>query len=162
MLASSTFRSIACALDDELEFVYRLTREETTHPYEINVGDEIRIESFADPNLDRTLIVQPDGTVGTLRLLGQIRRPGTRCPTCATGWRNPTKSSTRFHRSRLHQSRSTRSSKTFGRRSSAAPAPVDKDAGAVYARRDNCPAGGRLGAGPGPDARRSKGRAGSA
>jgi polysaccharide export outer membrane protein len=59
-------------VDDELEFVYRLTREETTHPYEINVGDEIRIESFADPNLDRTLIVQPDGTV-TLRLLGQVR-----------------------------------------------------------------------------------------
>jgi polysaccharide export outer membrane protein len=59
-------------VDDELELVYRLTREETTHPYEINVGDEIRIESFADPNLDRTLIVQPDGTV-TMRLLGQVR-----------------------------------------------------------------------------------------
>lgn len=44
-------------VDDELEFVYRLTREETSKPYEINVGDEIRIESFADPNLDRTLIV---------------------------------------------------------------------------------------------------------
>jgi polysaccharide export outer membrane protein len=59
-------------VDDELEFVYRLTREETSRPYEINVGDEIRIESFADPNLDRTLIVQPDGTV-TMRLLGQVR-----------------------------------------------------------------------------------------
>jgi polysaccharide biosynthesis/export protein len=59
-------------VDDQLEFVYRLTREETAQPYQINVGDEIRIESFADPNLDRTLIVQPDGTV-TLRLLGQVR-----------------------------------------------------------------------------------------
>ena len=59
-------------VDDELEFIYRLTRNETTRPYEINVGDEIRVESITDKELDRTLVVQPDGTI-TLRLLGQVR-----------------------------------------------------------------------------------------
>ncbi len=58
--------------DDELDFVYRLTREETARPYQMNVGDEIRVESFTDRNLDRSLIVQPDGTI-TLALLGQVR-----------------------------------------------------------------------------------------
>lgn len=59
-------------VDDHLEFVYRLTRLETTKPYELNVGDSVRIESVADPLLDRELIVQPDGTI-TLKLLGQVR-----------------------------------------------------------------------------------------
>jgi polysaccharide export outer membrane protein len=57
---------------DELEFVFRLTRVETSRPYQLNVGDEIRVESFTDPLLDRDLTVQPDGTI-TLRLLGQVR-----------------------------------------------------------------------------------------
>lgn len=59
-------------VDDQLEFVYRLTREETLHPYELNVGDEIRVESFTDPDLSRDLVIQPDGSI-TLRLLGQVR-----------------------------------------------------------------------------------------
>ncbi len=59
-------------VDDLLELVYRLTRDETTKPYQLNVGDEVRIESVADPTLDRQLIVQPDGSI-TLKLLGQIR-----------------------------------------------------------------------------------------
>lgn len=58
--------------DDELDFIFRLTRDETTTPYQINVGDEVRVESFTDRNLDRNLIVQPDGTI-TLALLGQVR-----------------------------------------------------------------------------------------
>ncbi|HEV3024481.1 MAG TPA: polysaccharide biosynthesis/export family protein, partial [Pirellulales bacterium] len=57
---------------DELEFVFRLTRVETSRPYQLNVGDEIRVESFTDKLLDRDLTVQPDGTI-TLRLLGQVR-----------------------------------------------------------------------------------------
>ncbi len=59
-------------VDDQLDFIYRLTREETREPYELNVGDEIRVESFTDKNLDRTLVIQPDGTI-TLPLLGQVR-----------------------------------------------------------------------------------------
>lgn len=59
-------------VDDELELVFRITRDETSRPYELNVGDEIRVESMIDANLDRSLIVQPDGTI-TLKLLGQVR-----------------------------------------------------------------------------------------
>ena len=59
-------------VDDQLEFIYRVTRDETSRPYELNVGDQVRIESFADERLDRDLIVQPDGTI-TLLLLGQVR-----------------------------------------------------------------------------------------
>lgn len=57
--------------DDTLEFVYRLTRDESVQPYELNVGDSIKVESLTDKNLDRELIIQPDGTV-SLRLLGQV------------------------------------------------------------------------------------------
>ncbi|MEW4456296.1 polysaccharide biosynthesis/export family protein [Bremerella sp. JC817] len=58
-------------VDDELDFIFRLTRQETTSPYRLNVGDEINIESLTDPNLNRNLVVQPDGTI-TVLLLGQI------------------------------------------------------------------------------------------
>jgi len=57
---------------DQLEFVYLLTREESKHAYELNVGDEVRVELFAEKDLDRQLTVQPDGTI-TVPLLGQIR-----------------------------------------------------------------------------------------
>ncbi len=33
-------------VDDELDLIYRLTREETATPYKLNVGDEIQVESF--------------------------------------------------------------------------------------------------------------------
>ena len=62
-------------VDDLLEFVYRVTRDETRRAYRLNVGDEILVESFTDEKLNRSLIIQPDGTV-TLRLLGQIRAAG--------------------------------------------------------------------------------------
>jgi polysaccharide export outer membrane protein len=59
-------------VDDLLEFVYRVTRIETAHPYQLQVGDQVRIESIGDATLNRDLVVQPDGTI-TLRLLGQVR-----------------------------------------------------------------------------------------
>ncbi len=59
-------------VDDQIAFLYRLTREETTKPYLVNVGDEFQIESFTDANLNKNLLVQPDGTV-TLKLLGQVK-----------------------------------------------------------------------------------------
>jgi polysaccharide export outer membrane protein len=62
--------------DDRIDLIYRLTREETAKPYKLNVGDEIRVESFTDADLNRdNLILQPDGTI-TLRLLGQIHATG--------------------------------------------------------------------------------------
>jgi len=62
-------------VDDQLDMIFRVTREQTSTPYKLNVGDEIRVESFSDPDLNRELILQPDGTI-TLRLLGQVRAAG--------------------------------------------------------------------------------------
>jgi len=69
-------------VDDELEFVYRFTHDESSEPYRFEVGDELVIESLTDEtlnrgglNLGRGLEIQPDGTV-TLRLLGQVAVAG--------------------------------------------------------------------------------------
>ena len=62
-------------VDDTLEFVYRLTREESGAAYELNVGDRVRVESVTDKELTRELVIQPDGTI-TLPLLGQVRAAG--------------------------------------------------------------------------------------
>jgi len=61
--------------DDQLDMLYRVTRDELRTQYKLNVGDEVRVESFTDPELNRPLIVQPDGMI-TLRLLGQIHAAG--------------------------------------------------------------------------------------
>jgi polysaccharide export outer membrane protein len=66
-------------VDDQLEFLYRLTREETATPYRLNVGDEVQIESFTDPELNSNRIIQPDGTI-TVRLLGQVKATGRTLP----------------------------------------------------------------------------------
>ena len=74
---------------DVIAVYYRRTREEISRPYELQVGDRIRVESLtaghamagtsggteaepADDNITRELVVQPDGTI-TLPLLGQVR-----------------------------------------------------------------------------------------
>lgn len=71
-------------VDDQIAFVFRLTREETSRPYELQVGDQIRVESLTgdgaaagedaveNDNIRRDLIIQPDGTI-SLPLLGQVR-----------------------------------------------------------------------------------------
>jgi polysaccharide export outer membrane protein len=59
-------------VDDQIRCVYRLSRNEQTKPYELNVGDEVMVESFSDDKLNRSVIVQPDGSI-TLRLLGQFK-----------------------------------------------------------------------------------------
>ena len=62
-------------VDDQLDMLYRMTRDETRTQYKLNVGDEVRVESFTDPELNRTLMLQPDGMI-TLRLLGQVHAAG--------------------------------------------------------------------------------------
>src|SRR5882757_3926513 len=74
---------------DVIAVYYRRTREEISRPYELQVGDRIRVESLtaghataatpgvteaepAEDNITRELVVQPDGTI-TLPLLGQVR-----------------------------------------------------------------------------------------
>lgn len=73
-------------VDDQVAFVFRLTREETSQPYELEVGDRIRIESLTGDTptggdastggggdrIFRELEIQPDGTI-SLPLLGQVR-----------------------------------------------------------------------------------------
>lgn len=59
-------------VDDELEFLYRLTREELSSSYPLEVGDVIHIESLIDTALTRDVVVQADGTVDLL-YLGPIR-----------------------------------------------------------------------------------------
>ncbi len=73
-------------VDDRISFVFRLTREMTSTPYELQVGDQIRVESLTgdaggaaegtQDDVRRDLIVQPDGTI-TLPLLGQVRAANT-------------------------------------------------------------------------------------
>ncbi|QDS97638.1 polysaccharide biosynthesis/export family protein [Adhaeretor mobilis] len=76
-------------VDDQIDFVFRLTRQVTGFPYELQVGDKIRIESLtgdtgssagngsdnSEDNIRRELGVQPDGTI-SLPLLGQVRAAG--------------------------------------------------------------------------------------
>lgn len=63
-------------VDDVLECIYRLTRAQSSKIYRLNIGDQIRVESFSDPNLNRDLlVVQPDGMI-TLRLLGEVAAAG--------------------------------------------------------------------------------------
>jgi polysaccharide export outer membrane protein len=73
---------------DVVAVYYRRTREELSRPYELQVGDRIRVESLTAGNgaaappagqaqptgddITRELVVQPDGTI-TLPLLGQVR-----------------------------------------------------------------------------------------
>ena len=57
---------------DELEVLYRLTGVESAAPYELNVGDRIRIESLTDSAIERELLVQPDGMIA-VPVLGQVR-----------------------------------------------------------------------------------------
>jgi polysaccharide biosynthesis/export protein len=75
---------------DVVAIYYRRTREELSRPYELQVGDRIRVESLTagrastsaaagggeaqptDDSISRELVIQPDGTI-TLPLLGQVR-----------------------------------------------------------------------------------------
>ncbi len=68
-------------VDDEMEFVYRLTREISPEAYRLNVGDSVRVESAVriegrdEKEVDREVIIQPDGTI-TLPNLNQVRAAG--------------------------------------------------------------------------------------
>jgi polysaccharide export outer membrane protein len=62
-------------VDDQLNFVFRVTRNEIATPYQLNVGDEVTIESTTDRELRRNVIVLPDGTI-TLPMVGAARAAG--------------------------------------------------------------------------------------
>lgn len=59
-------------VDDLLDVVFRRTRAEQPDPYELQVGDRIRVEVRREPDYPRELEIQPDGTIA-LPLLGTVR-----------------------------------------------------------------------------------------
>lgn len=59
-------------VDDVIDVVFRLTREQTQRRYLLGVGDRVRIESVTDAALNREVTVQPDGSV-TLPYINDIR-----------------------------------------------------------------------------------------
>ena len=75
MRGPNTCAEYRLRVDDQLDMLYRITRDETRTQYKLNVGDEVRVESFTDPELNRSLMLQPDGMI-TLRLLGQVHAAG--------------------------------------------------------------------------------------
>jgi polysaccharide export outer membrane protein len=62
-------------VDDALDFEFRVDRDRIPGAYKLTVGDELVIESVADAELRRTLIVQPDGRI-TLPKVGQVEAAG--------------------------------------------------------------------------------------
>ncbi len=60
---------------DQLGLVFRLTTIPSVQPYQLTVGDEVTIESLTSDDVQRSVIIQPDGTI-TLRLLGQVKVAG--------------------------------------------------------------------------------------
>ncbi len=62
-------------VDDEIEFVYRITREQSFQAYRLMVGDRIRINSSTDGDLnqggDTGLQILSDGSI-SLRLIGRV------------------------------------------------------------------------------------------
>ncbi|MGB6045072.1 MAG: polysaccharide biosynthesis/export family protein [Pirellulales bacterium] len=62
-------------VDDLIEFVYRLDGKPSDVAYVLEIGDRLNIESISADNLDREVVVQPDGKI-TLRLIGEVRAAG--------------------------------------------------------------------------------------
>ena len=59
-------------VNDELAFIYQLTREQSRSAYRLSVGDEIEILSSSDPELNQTEVrILSDGSISLL-LLGQV------------------------------------------------------------------------------------------
>ncbi len=84
-------------VDDQIAIYFRRTRDVIDRPYELEVGDRIRVESLtagdgsggggdaasggsASDAVNREVVVQPDGTIA-LPFLGQVRAAGLSIPT---------------------------------------------------------------------------------
>jgi polysaccharide biosynthesis/export protein len=58
-------------VDDILDVTFRRTRNEIAKPYELGVGDQIKVEMRGEPSISGQVEVQPDGTI-ILPLLGSV------------------------------------------------------------------------------------------
>ena len=63
-------------VDDQLEFVYRLTRDINPAAYQLTPGDVVQVETAPDLKLKRSLVVQPDGTIILPLGVGRVRAAG--------------------------------------------------------------------------------------
>ena len=145
-------------VDDQLDMTYRLTREETSTPYRLNVGDEIQVESFTDPEINRNLLIQPDGTI-TLRLLGQVHATGRTVTQLRDALDEAVQEILQDSRHHRHAAE--------GQHEAGRPAGDDRPPGGHrrpepgrprHARGHHRPAGHRLGPGPRADAARTADR----
>ena len=63
-------------VNDQVEFIFQLTREQTMTPYRLMVGDAIEVTSTADADLNHPEVkILSDGTV-SLRLIGRVMAAG--------------------------------------------------------------------------------------
>lgn len=63
-------------VNDRIEFVYLRTRQKSAEPYQLFVGDTIRILSAIDASLNQeALVIRPDGMI-SLSLIGQVLAAG--------------------------------------------------------------------------------------
>ena len=59
-------------VNDQIEFVYQLTREQSMEPYRLMVGDIIEVSSTADEDLNQPdITILSDGSI-SLRLIGRV------------------------------------------------------------------------------------------
>ncbi len=59
-------------VNDEIEFVFQLTREQMFEPYRLEVGDQIAVSSTTDENLNQDQVaILSDGSI-SLRLIGRV------------------------------------------------------------------------------------------
>ena len=141
-------------VDDQMNFVFRVTRDEIATPYEINVGDEVTIESATDRELRRTLVVLPDGTI-TLPLIGAVPAAGLSVDQAPRATRRSVQAvlqGARDHGDPGQGRHETGRPALHGQRSIGLRRP---DApGSRHARRDDPAAGRGLDSGPGAHARR--------
>jgi polysaccharide biosynthesis/export protein len=62
-------------VDDQLDCVYRITRDVQADAYRLNVGDIVAVQSYIEEKINRELVIQADGTI-TLLFLGEVRAAG--------------------------------------------------------------------------------------
>jgi polysaccharide biosynthesis/export protein len=62
-------------VDDQLDCVYRITRDVQPDAYRLNVGDIVSIQSYIEEKINHELVVQSDGTI-TMLFLGEVRAAG--------------------------------------------------------------------------------------
>ena len=67
-------------INDQIEFVYLLTRERTNTPYRLTVGDVIEMTSATDPDINQTNVrVISDGS-SSFDLIGRVQTSGKTIP----------------------------------------------------------------------------------